>query len=158
MKINTVSHFALIKAFLPGMLAARKGHVVAICSMASFVAAPGLLDYAVSKIGAQFINDGLRAELLARHGVAGHNICTTSVHPGYHDTGIVKPVKDRLRAAGAPIDPAENVAIKVVERVLAGRSGQLILPRIEARWANWRAYPIWFQDWACGFAWGRWRA
>lgn len=58
MKVNLTSHFLLIKEFLPGMLAARKGHVVTIASMASFVAAPGLLDYCCSKVGALYLNDG----------------------------------------------------------------------------------------------------
>lgn len=40
------------------MLAARKGHVVTIASMASFVAAPGLVDYACTKIAALYLNDG----------------------------------------------------------------------------------------------------
>jgi all-trans-retinol dehydrogenase (NAD+) len=58
MKVNLTSHFILIKEFLPGMLAAQKGHIVTIASMASFVAAPGLLDYACSKVGALYLNDG----------------------------------------------------------------------------------------------------
>ena len=58
MKVNLSSHFVLIQQFLPGMLKAKKGHVVTIASMASFVAAPGLLDYCCSKVGALYLNDG----------------------------------------------------------------------------------------------------
>jgi short-subunit dehydrogenase len=41
------------------MLKMRKGHIVAIASMASFFAAPGLLDYCCSKVGALYLNDGM---------------------------------------------------------------------------------------------------
>lgn len=57
-KVNLVSHIVLIKEFLPGMLAAQKGHIVAIASMASFVAPAGLVDYACSKVAALYLNDG----------------------------------------------------------------------------------------------------
>jgi all-trans-retinol dehydrogenase (NAD+) len=57
-KVNISSHFVLIKEFLPGMLAAKKGHIVTIASMASFVAAPGLLDYCCTKVAALYLNDG----------------------------------------------------------------------------------------------------
>ena len=58
MKINLTSHFVLIREFLPGMLDAKKGHVVGIASMASFVAAPGLVDYCVTKIGVLTLIEG----------------------------------------------------------------------------------------------------
>jgi NAD(P)-dependent dehydrogenase (short-subunit alcohol dehydrogenase family) len=48
----------LIREFLPGMLAQKKGHIVSIASMASFVAAPGLIDYCISKIGALYLTEG----------------------------------------------------------------------------------------------------
>lgn len=38
--VNTVSHFFTVQAFMPSMVAQRKGHIVTIASMASFVAAP----------------------------------------------------------------------------------------------------------------------
>ena len=40
------------------MLKARKGHVVEIASMASFFAAPGLVDYCCTKIGALYLTEG----------------------------------------------------------------------------------------------------
>ena len=64
-KVNLVSHFVLIKEFLPGMLEQKKGHIVTIASMASFIAAPGLLDYCCTKVGALYLNDGKPAPLLS---------------------------------------------------------------------------------------------
>jgi short-subunit dehydrogenase len=40
------------------MLEMKKGHVVTIASTASFVAAPGLVDYCCSKVAALYLNDG----------------------------------------------------------------------------------------------------
>jgi len=58
MAINLTSHFVLIREFLPGMLDAKKGHVVGIASMASFVSAPGLVDYCVTKVGVLALHEG----------------------------------------------------------------------------------------------------
>jgi all-trans-retinol dehydrogenase (NAD+) len=57
-KVNLTSHFTLIREFLPGMLRKEKGHIVTIASMASFVAAPGLVDYCCSKVAALYISEG----------------------------------------------------------------------------------------------------
>lgn len=58
-KVNLISHLVLIREFLPGMLKQKKGHIVTIASIASFVAAPGLLDYCCSKIGALYVSEGV---------------------------------------------------------------------------------------------------
>lgn len=58
MRVNLMSHFLLIKEFLPGMLEAKKGHVVTLASMASFSAAPGLVDYCATKAGALALHEG----------------------------------------------------------------------------------------------------
>jgi len=144
-KVNIASHFVLIKEFLPGMLKARKGHVVTIASMASFHAAPGLVDYCCTKVGALFLNEGLRGELRAFH-EGGSCIQTTSVHPSWHATGIVKPFEAQLNKFGIKCDPASNVSDAVVEQVLAGRSGQIFMPRTEASKTGLRSYPLWLQD------------
>lgn len=58
MAVNLTSHFVLIREFLPGMLDAKKGHVVGIASMASFVSAPGMVDYCVTKVGVLALHEG----------------------------------------------------------------------------------------------------
>jgi len=58
MAVNLSSHFVLIREFLPGMLEAKKGHVVSLASMASFVSAPGLVDYCVTKVGVLALHEG----------------------------------------------------------------------------------------------------
>jgi NAD(P)-dependent dehydrogenase (short-subunit alcohol dehydrogenase family) len=58
-KVNIISHFMLIKEFLPGMLQAKKGHIVTIASMASFLSASGIVDYSCSKVGALYLHEGM---------------------------------------------------------------------------------------------------
>lgn len=149
MKVNLSSHFVLIKEFLPGMLDAKKGHIVGIASMASFVAAPGLLDYCITKVGVLYLMEGLRNELLSRY-KNGFCVATTSVHPSWHKTGIIKGFEDRLAEYGIVADPASNVANAVVEQVLSHRSGRIFMPRSAERQSGTRNLPIWVQDWFLG--------
>ncbi|KAJ4381080.1 hypothetical protein N0V86_003427 [Didymella sp. IMI 355093] len=146
MQVNLMSHFVLIRAFVPDMLKQNKGHVVSIASMASFVAAPGLIDYCISKIGALYLTEGLRAECLA-HYPNGRSICTTSIHPSWHQTGILKNAgKDLLDKHGIVPDPPSRVSDVVVEQVLAGRSGRICVPKDQERHIGVRNWPRWAQD------------
>lgn len=47
--VNIIAHYFTLQAFLPAMIAAKKGHVVALASMASFVSPPGLIPYCNTK-------------------------------------------------------------------------------------------------------------
>jgi all-trans-retinol dehydrogenase (NAD+) len=154
------------------MLSKRKGHIVTIASMASFVAAPGLLDYCCSKVGALFVSEGrsslrsyiyhscnqsltntplgIRAECLTRY-PGGEGICTTSVHPSWHSTGILKGAEKELNKHGIFPDPPSNVSNLVLEQVLKGRSGRLIVPKSEEGKIGLRNWPIWIQDLIFGF-------
>ncbi|KAK1087762.1 hypothetical protein LTR33_000883 [Friedmanniomyces endolithicus] len=40
--VNIISHYYLLQAFLPAMIVDKKGHVVSLASMASFISGPGL--------------------------------------------------------------------------------------------------------------------
>lgn len=156
LQVNLISHMVLIRAFVPAMLAQRKGHVVTIASMASFVAAPGLVDYCVSKIGALYLTEGLRAECLAHYGPAGRALCTTSIHPSWHQTGILKNAgKDLLEKHGIVPDPPQRVSEVVLEQVLKGRSGRVCVPRDQEKHMGVRGWPRWAQDLAFGLVWSK---
>ncbi|KAF1924639.1 NAD(P)-binding protein [Didymella exigua CBS 183.55] len=155
MQVNLMSHFALIRALVPDMLKQKKGHVVSIASMASFVSAPGLIDYCISKIGALYLTEGLRAECLA-HYPNGRSICTSSIHPSWHQTGILKNAgKDLIDKHGIVPDPPTRVSDVVVEQVLAGRSGRICVPKDQERYMGIRSWPRWAQDLAFGLVFGK---
>ena len=61
--VNIISHFVLLKEFLPSMVRANHGHIVTIASMASFVSQALNVDYAATKAGVMALHEGLRAEL-----------------------------------------------------------------------------------------------
>ena len=52
LNINALSHFWLIKAFLPDMMNNNCGHLVSIASIAGLVGVSGLTDYCASKFAA----------------------------------------------------------------------------------------------------------
>lgn len=64
-------------AVLPGMLERRRGHIVAISSLASYRGVPRMLAYCASKSGVNAFMDGLRVE------VRPYNVCTTTICPGW---------------------------------------------------------------------------
>lgn len=89
--MNTVSHLHTIREFLPDMIAAKKGHIVTIASMAGFAGIPGLPDYCASKWGAVAIDESLRLELKK----AGHYdyVKTTCICPYFINTGMFDGAK-----------------------------------------------------------------
>lgn len=134
------------------MLVQRRGHIVTIASMASFFAAPGLLDYCCSKVGALYLSEGIRAECMTRY-PGGEGICTTSVHPSWHRTGIIKGGEASLEKMGAVLHPPKNVSDVVVRQVLAGKSGRLVVPTSEEGKTGVRGWPLWLQDLVTGHVW-----
>lgn len=62
-EVNTLSHFLMVKEFLPAMIKANHGHVVTVASMASFVGIGEIVDYCCTKASALAFHEGLRQEL-----------------------------------------------------------------------------------------------
>lgn len=92
---------------------------------------------------------GLRNELLQRHAhQGGRTIQTTTVHPSWHDTGILAGVgtKTRLLEYGIIPDPAVNVSKAILEQVLAGRSGKIFVPKDQERMSKVRNMSLWTYD------------
>lgn len=57
-KVNIISHFILIKEFLPRMLKQKKGHIVAIASVGSYMSGPPLVDYCATKAAVLALHEG----------------------------------------------------------------------------------------------------
>jgi len=92
LQVNTISHLHTIKEFLPGMIEAKRGHIVTIASMAGLAASPGLSDYSASKYGAVAIDEAVRTEL-DKNGHSGY-IKTTCICPYFISTGMFEGVKN----------------------------------------------------------------
>jgi short-subunit dehydrogenase len=84
MAVNAVGKIATVEPLLPRMRARRKGHVVLVSSLASFMASPTGPAYAASKVAVRRYGEGLRPRL-ALDGVALSVVC-----PGFVDTPLTK--------------------------------------------------------------------
>ena len=65
--VNTMSHYWLVKEFLPSMIANNHGMVVTVASIAAYLCTAQMVDYASSKAAALSFHEGLSAELKTRY-------------------------------------------------------------------------------------------
>jgi all-trans-retinol dehydrogenase (NAD+) len=129
--VNTLALFRTVRAFLPGMLEAGRGHVVTIASASGIAAVPRLTDYSASKAAAIAFDEALRLELAHD----GAPVRTTVVCPFYIDTGMFAGVRTRF-ALLLPILEPEHVADRIVDAIVRDRQ-RVILP-----WFVRMAYPL----------------
>ncbi len=80
-----------VAAVLPGMIERRRGHLVAISSVASLRGLPRLLAYSASKAGLNAFMQGLRTE------VKPLGLDVTTVCPGWIRTPMTAPLHAKLR-------------------------------------------------------------
>lgn len=141
MGVNVMSHWYTVQEFLPHMVKQKKGHVVTIASVASFVSSPGMVDYATTKAAAQAFHEGLRTELRTYHKCP--EVHTTIVHPIWTDTPMVAPHKKRLEEAGQQVMDPKVVIDAVVDQILSCKGGQLVIGRATSIIRRMRFYPNW---------------
>jgi all-trans-retinol dehydrogenase (NAD+) len=120
--VNTLALYWTAKAFLPGMMRRRHGHIVTIASAAGLVGVARQADYAASKHAAVGFNESLRNELRR----AAPGVQTTVVCPYYIDTGMFEGVKTRFPLL-LPILKESAVADRVI-RAIRRDERQVIMP------------------------------
>lgn len=78
MNTNCMSHIALVKALLPGMIEGKRGgHIVNILSISGLMGVPVRTLYCASKFAMDGFSKALRSE------VKQHGIKVTQVYPAY---------------------------------------------------------------------------
>jgi len=119
-EVNALAHFWTIKAFLPGMISAKKGHVVNIASLAGQSGMNKLVDYCSSKFAAVGLDEAFRVEIYCE----GHSeyIKTTVVCPYYISTGMFAGVQSKI----IPILEPDYVAERAVCGILANTEVVLV--------------------------------
>jgi all-trans-retinol dehydrogenase (NAD+) len=143
--INVISHYYLVQAFLPDMIKHKKGHIVTLASLASFVGPPGLIDYAASKAAVLAFHEGLHSEL--KHRYNAPFIKTTVVQPIYVRTALIESWQTSLKGTKALLIQPSTVARAIVDQIVSGRSGQICLPRwMGIAGSLIRAMPWWMQE------------
>lgn len=143
--VNTLALYWTSKAFLPGMIERKNGHIVTISSAGGICATARMTDYCASKFAAFGFDDALRVEM-KRNKLPIH---TTVVCPFYIDTGMFKGVKTRFSFL-LPILQPEYVATQIVSSV-ARRKQRLVMPKFVFTVFLCRILPVPLFDWIMSF-------
>jgi NAD(P)-dependent dehydrogenase (short-subunit alcohol dehydrogenase family) len=98
-----------IECFLPGMIQARRGHIVTVSSASGIMGAPVHAAYAAAKFGLVGISEVLRYDLKR------HNLGVTVVCPGAVDT----PLKNTVEILG--VDP-NSPGVKTLKARFSGHA------------------------------------
>jgi len=137
--VNTLALFWTTRAFLPGMLARDRGHIVTIASAAGIVGTAKLVDYCASKHAAVGFDEALRLELRRER----RRIVTTVVCPFYISTGMFEGVRTRVPFL-LPILTPEYAVERICDAIRNDRP-RLIMPRFVALTYLARVWPVaWF--------------
>ncbi|KAJ6442408.1 short-chain dehydrogenase/reductase 2 [Purpureocillium lavendulum] len=139
-QVNIISHWTTCQEFLPAMVSANKGHVVAMASMAAFGAMPLQGDYAATKSGILAFHECLTGELKHVHKVDG--VLNSLVCPAWTRTPIIE--KWGPKVSQGAMEP-ERVATRVVQHIMDCIGGQSFLPESLTPLTVTRALPLWLQ-------------
>lgn len=90
LRVNVLSHFWMLKAFLPAMIKRQTGHICEIASAAGLLGVPGMVAYCASKHAVMGLADSLRMEL---EEMADVHIPVTVVCPSFVNTGMFAGVR-----------------------------------------------------------------
>lgn len=123
-RVNTLALYWTTKAFLPEMIARRRGHIVTLASAAGLVGVARQTDYAASKHAAVGFDESLRYELRR----LAPALRTTVVCPFYVDTGMFSGVRSRFPRL-LPVLNQDKVAARVLRAIERGER-RVVLPPI----------------------------
>ena len=98
-RVNLMGVIYTIEATLPAMLAAGRGQVAAISSLAGFLGMPGESAYCASKAAVNAYLDGLRLQL------RGRGVGVTTVCPGFVRTPMTEADPIRCPSPWMPTPP-----------------------------------------------------
>ena len=111
--------------------------IVTVASLAGYLTAPSMVDYAASKAAAITFHEGLSAELVTHY--KAPRVRTVLMCQGYTRTKLFEGFDSKA------LFP-ETVAEEIVKAVLGGRSKHMVLP--ELSWGivpRLRGFPVWMQ-------------
>ncbi|CAI7619983.1 unnamed protein product [Penicillium glandicola] len=142
--VNIISHFLILKEFLPSMVTKNHGHVVTVASVASFVTVGEMVDYACSKASALAFQEGLRQEL--KYWYKAPNVRTSTIHPLWVRTPMIESLTKYESDLRQPLLDPKDVSQAVVEQIVTRKSGQTIVPRHASVIGSLKALPLWLQE------------
>lgn len=107
---NILSHYWLLKAFLPRMMERNRGHIVTVSSVTGLIGTYGCTDYSATKYACVGLHESLFTELKT-HGYDGINL--TLICPYYVNTSLFAGVQPRF----FPMLEPQYVADRIVQAV-----------------------------------------
>jgi NAD(P)-dependent dehydrogenase (short-subunit alcohol dehydrogenase family) len=136
-RVNLIGVANSIDVVLPGMLARKAGHLVAVSSLASYRGLPRMAGYCASKAGVNALLEGLRLELKP------YNVAVTTVCPGWIRTPLTADVKMPM-----PNLMEADVAARTILEAVRRRRTFVAFPPASAREVRLlRWLPAGLSDW-----------
>jgi short-subunit dehydrogenase len=111
-RVNLMGVIYSVEAVLPGMLARRSGHLLAISSLAAFKGLPGESAYCASKAAVNAYMEGLRIALRTK------GVVVTTVCPGFVQTAMTP-----MDSSAMPFLMSADAAAGRIARLIARRRG-----------------------------------
>ncbi|KAG9253276.1 uncharacterized protein F5Z01DRAFT_160790 [Emericellopsis atlantica] len=140
--VNTFAPFWTAQAFLPHMVEKNHGMIVTVSSYAAWLTISNMVDYGASKAASLAFHEGITAEIATKY--KANKVRTVVVHPGHTRTPLFQGY-DQKTGFLMPEQFPESIAQAVVEKVLSGTSGSVILPEAGGLLPGLRAFPDWYQ-------------
>jgi short-subunit dehydrogenase len=111
-RVNLMGVIYSVEAVLPGMLARRGGHLLAISSLGAFKGLPGESAYCASKAAVNAYMEGLRIALRTK------GVVVTTVCPGFVQTAMTP-----MDASAMPFLISADAAARRIARLIVRRRG-----------------------------------
>jgi NAD(P)-dependent dehydrogenase (short-subunit alcohol dehydrogenase family) len=136
-RVNLVGVSHSIASVLPGMIRRRRGHIIALSSLASYRGLPLMAGYCASKAGVNALMESLRVELRE------HNILFTTICPGWIRTpmtcGLTIPMPGLMNVEAA----SQHILHAIRRRRVFYAFPRQLARRVQLlRWL-----PLRFSDW-----------
>lgn len=144
---NVLSHFWLLRTFLPHMIQQGTGHIVTLSSVLGLVGVAQMTDYSASKAALINLHESLRYELDKRHKTP--HIRTTLALPGH----TLTPMFSRMSLPTAwwyrffvPSLPPYSVVKRIIAAMDNQESGTIFMPFYTHFVPMVRLLPSFFRD------------
>jgi short-subunit dehydrogenase len=145
MDVNTMAHFWTVRAFLPDMIRASRGHIVTIASAGGIIGVSRMIDYCASKFAAFGFDEALRMEIRKNR----WRVKTTVVCPFYINTGMFAGVRSRFPWL-LPILDEDLVAERIIHAIQFNKKRLLLPLTVYSVWLL-RLLPVMLFDWIATF-------
>jgi short-subunit dehydrogenase len=116
-RVNILGVIYSIEAVLPGMIARKRGHLLAISSLGAFKGLPGESAYCASKAAVNAYMEGLRIALRSK------GVVVTTVCPGFVETPMTP-----MDSAMPFLMSADAAARRITQRIIRRRGGVARFP------------------------------